>query len=117
MKQFPIFLLTLLLSCNSTEKQPQLPIPQEQMVSIMVDMHLVETAHNMKLTEGDSTRPGHAELNERVFAKHGITKAAFDSALYHYSFHVKEMNTVYDLVLERLSEMDAGLQAAGGEGE
>lgn len=108
---FPLFLL----SCNSTEKQPQLPIPQEQMVGIMVDLHLVETAHNMKLTEGDSTRPDYAQLNERVFAKHGITKTAFDSALYTYSFHPQEMNTVYDLVLERLSEMDAEIQAEKAE--
>lgn len=110
-----VFLLALLFSCNSTEKEPQLPVPQDKMVSVMVDLHLVETAHNMQLTEGDSTRPGYAELNERVFLKHGITKAAFDSALYDYSFHVKEMNAVYDLVLERLSEMDAEIQAAKAE--
>ena len=41
-------LLVFTVSCD--EKEPQAPdylITEEKMVEIMVDMHLVETAHNL----------------------------------------------------------------------
>lgn len=104
---FPLLILLLLLSCNSTEKPPQLPIAQEQMVNIMVDMHLVETAASLKLTDADSTRPSYDQLIAVIFEKHGTTRATFDSTLYQLSFQPAQMNVVYDLVLERLSQMDA----------
>lgn len=109
MRYCSIFLLNLLLpACESTDKQrTALPIPREKVVSVMVDMHLVETAHNMKLTEGDSIRPSYSQLCEAIFVQHGISPSAFDSALYVLSFRPKEMSEVYDLVLERLSELDA----------
>jgi len=108
----PLTLFSIfLLSCNSTEKQPQLPIPQEQMVNIMVDMHLAETAASLKLTDADSTRPSYGQLIDVIFEKHGTTRATFDSTLYALSFQPAEMNAVYDLVLERLSQMDAEVKA------
>jgi len=110
-RQAGIFLIAILFSCNSTQKQNQLPIPQEQMVNIMVDMHLAETAANMKLTATDSTRPSYDRLVEVIFEKYGTTQTTFDSALYVLSFRPAEMNKVYDLVLERLSQMDAEVKA------
>ncbi|MCF8258404.1 MAG: DUF4296 domain-containing protein [Flavobacteriales bacterium] len=110
-----LFSIFLLSSCNSSENSNQLPIPQEQMVSIMVDMHLAESAANLKLTEADSTRPSYQQLIEAIFEKHGTTRATFDSTLYKLSFQPTEMNAVYDLVLERLSEMDAGAKARSGQ--
>jgi hypothetical protein len=109
---FPHIIFSIFLfSCNSTQKQNQLPIPQEQMVNIMVDMHLAETAANMKLTATDSTRPSYDRLVEVIFEKYGTTQTTFDSALYVLSFRPAEMNKVYDLVLERLSQMDAEVKA------
>jgi len=109
--RFSIFFLALLFSCNSGKEQPTSTIPQEQVVSIMVDLHLAETASNLKLTALDSTRPSYPQLCDAIFEKHGITQAGFDSALYALSFEPKVMNDVYDLVLERLSEMDAEVKA------
>lgn len=104
-------LLVLLFSCNGAVKPPRLPLSQDRMVDVMVDLHLVETANNLKITEGDSTRPDYEALLAAVFSKHGLTQSEFDTALYRYSFYPKEMNVVYDRILERLSEMDAGAAA------
>lgn len=105
---FSIFLLTaLLFGCKGSADSTTEILPQKQVVSIMVDMHLAETAANMKLTETDSLRPSYKQLCDAIFEKHGTSRAVFDSTLYYLSFQPKEMNTVYDLVLERLSEMDA----------
>lgn len=110
---FPIFLI-FLLSCNSSKEPPTSTFPQEKVVSIMVDLHLAETASNLKLTEIDSTRPSYTQLCEAIFEKHNTTRAGFDSALYVMSFQPAEMNTVYDLVLERLSKLDAEVTAKEG---
>jgi hypothetical protein len=98
--------LFFLFSCTSNEK-PDNILPSEQMVDIMVDMHLAETAANLKLVGVDSLSPSYGQLYEGIFAKYGTTKSAFDSTLYHYSVRPEEMNVIYDEVLERLSEMDA----------
>lgn len=109
---FPHILFSIfLLSCNSTEKSNQLPIPQERVVNIMVDMHLAESAANMKLTDSDSTQPSYTQLCEAIFAKNGTTRAGFDSTLFMLSQDPKAMNAVYDVVLERLSEMDGEVKA------
>lgn len=100
-------LFSLLVGCESGPEQPANTLPQEQVVSIMVDLHLAETAANMKLTETDSTKPSYTQLCDAIFEKHSTSRSVFDSTLYYLSFQPKEMNTIYDLVLERLSEMDA----------
>lgn len=100
----PVFMF---FGCDDGPKQATNALPKEQVVSIMVDMHLAETASNMKLTETDSTRPSYTQLCDAIFEKHSTSRSVFDSTLYDLSFQPKEMNTIYDLVLERLSEMDA----------
>lgn len=110
---FSILLFTL-FSCNN-EKTPAHVLPSEQVVEIMVDLHLAETAANLKLVGVDSISPSYGQLYEGIFAKHGTTKSAFDSTLFHYSVRPEEMNVIYDQVLERLSELDAKTSAASGQ--
>jgi len=109
-----LILAIFLFSCNTNEK-PTNVLPSEQVVDIMVDIHLAETAANLKLVGVDSLSPSYGQLYEGIFAKHGTTRSAFDSTLYHYSVRPEEMNVIYDKVLEELSELDARSTAASGQ--
>ncbi len=102
-----LFLILFMASCTDKKNQPDYLIASDSLVGIMVDMHLVETAANLKLISVDSLKPNYNQMFEAIFKKHGITKTEFDSTLFFYSKRPDEMSGIYDKVLERLSEIDA----------
>lgn len=102
----------LLFSCQEkAEKKPDNLLNEDQMVAVMVDMHLVETAQNLKVIEPDSTNREYNQLFESIFVSHGVTKAKYDSSLYYYSTRTDEMNVIYDKVLEKLSELESQVKS------
>ncbi|MFM1875980.1 MAG: hypothetical protein RL266_1717 [Bacteroidota bacterium] len=115
MRRLPIFaclLIFLLYSCK--EKKPLKPaylLTEEQMVSVMVDMHLVETAHNLKLIGPDSTNAEYKAYFNSIFASHEISKTDFDSSLFYYSTRTQQMNAIYDKVLEDLYELESQVRS------
>ena len=115
MRKLGFFLFSFLVvatSCN--EKAPQKPgylIDQEKMVKVMVDMHLVETAHNLKLLPPDTTDQAYNETFERIYITHEISKADFDSSLFYYSTQTEQMNVIYDKILEQLYELESEVNA------
>lgn len=98
-----------LFSCQqkAEKKIPAHVIPEEMMVSIMVDMHLVETAANLKVFPPDSAQQMYYDHFESIYLSNGITKAKYDSSLYYYATQTDQMNVIYDKVLENLSEMES----------
>lgn len=102
----------LLLSCNNTNKKtPDYLLEQDQMVELMVDMHLVETANNLKLISPDSSTLRYQEMFASIFETHGISKMEFDSSLFYYATQTQQMDTIYDKVLEELYEMESEVNA------
>ncbi len=97
---------------EKVEPAPSYLINQEKMVSIMVDMHLIETAYNLKLFGADTAKSKYYGAFESVFVTHEITKAEFDSSLYYYSTRTDQMSTIYDKVLEKLYELESAEAAA-----
>ncbi len=77
------------------------------MVSIMVDMHIVETASNLKVFPPDSAQPLYQNYFESIYLTHEVTKAGFDSSLFYYSTRTDQMNVIYDRILEQLSLMES----------
>ncbi|MGB0367845.1 MAG: DUF4296 domain-containing protein [Flavobacteriales bacterium] len=112
-------LVTLLLvisavsiSCNSQKQEkPSYLIDEEKMVSVMVDMHIVETAHNLKLLPPDSTGLVYNETFERIYVTHAITKTDFDSSLFYYTTQTEQMSVIYDKILEKLYELESEANA------
>ena len=110
MRQLSIILFSMLLLSCGQEKKAQKPyylIDQDQMVNIMVDMHIVETASNLKVFPPDSARQMYQDYFESIFLSHDVTMAEFDSSLYYYSTQTDQMNVIYDKVLENLSELES----------
>lgn len=111
---FQFSLLTLLcLSCMpqglKEEPTPDYFLPQDSMVDLMYDIHLLEGARIGNETIGDSL-PIRAHY-ENVWSKHGITKARYDSNFLYYSRNAERMNTVYEQVLEKLSRLESTVEA------
>lgn len=112
MRLITFFILSFFLflfSCGQKQepKAPAYLINEAEMVNIMVDMHLVETAANLKVYPPDSARQMYQDDFASIFLTHGVTKAKYDSSLYYYATQTDQMNVIYDKVLENLSEMES----------
>jgi len=112
MKQFLLVFLFVVVACfigcdEKNQKQPDYLISEENMVDIMVDMHLVETVQNLKLITPDTTNTNYKEFFESIYKTHGVSKTAFDSSLFYYTSQSEQMNIIYDKVLERLYELES----------
>ena len=81
------------------------------MVSLMVDMHLVETAQNLKLMGPDSSYTEYLQSFNAIFLSHGVTKADFDSSLFYYTSNTEQMPAIYDKVLEELYELESEVKS------
>jgi hypothetical protein len=109
-----VSLLIVLLAVSCKQKEADAPaylLSEEKMVDVMVDMHLVETAHNLKLIGPDSTNAEYHSFFSSIFASHGVTKVDFDSSLFYYSTRTTEMNDIYDKVLEELYELESEVKS------
>jgi hypothetical protein len=88
-------------------KVPSYVLSEEKMVEVMVDMHIVETALNLKIMTPDSNNTEYDQRFASIFVSNDIRKEQFDSSLFYYSTRTGEMNKIYDKVLERLSELES----------
>lgn len=111
---FSLFLIALavLSGCKEpVETKPDYLLGEEKMIAVMVDMHLVETANNLKLLTPDTTGQQYSEMVEKIYATHEVSKVDFDSSLFYYSTQTEQMNVIYDKILERLYELESEVNA------
>jgi hypothetical protein len=107
---FPFFLFLISCQGEKTEKKVDKPayvIGEDKMVNIMVDMHIVETASNLKVFPPDSAQQLYQNAFASIYLTHEVTKAKFDSSLAYYATQTDEMNVIYDKVLEELSQLES----------
>ncbi|GAB4132413.1 MAG: hypothetical protein Fur0041_03690 [Bacteroidia bacterium] len=114
----------LLISCAEepvqTEKKPENLIPEEKMVKVLAEVHLLEAAIGLKSPQPRSrvfgridTAQQHLPLAEEqgdplkyydIFKKLGVTRGQYDASMKWYAAHPEELNQIYDKVIEELTK-------------
>ena len=108
---FLIIILFLSFSaCNieKKEKQDQVPehiISPEQMDEVLVDIHIVEAALKYKRGIGEKYKLYSNQYFDHVFKKHNISKKQFEESLEYYYKHEKQLDDIYENVLEELQKI------------
>lgn len=98
-------LVALLLSCTRQPVPiPSQVIPPDSMTAILTDVHLIEGARIGSRVMGDSLSVG--DYYQKLYAKHGITRARFDSSFDFYSQNPEHMAPIYEKVVENLNRAD-----------
>lgn len=108
-----IFILSVLvfLGCSSGDSVaiPDSVLSQEQMAKVMVDVHLLEATMNMNVPNPNNpsiTLPGNVLIpNADIFKKNNVTKSQYEESFAFYTAHPGLLVEIYQLVLNRLSEM------------
>lgn len=96
----------LLFSCRLETTVPDGLIQKEQMVSLLIDIHILESKINDIKVPYDSSRLLYNTLELDVFTKHGVTKELYDSSYKFYVMNVSLLDDVYATVVDSLNFME-----------
>jgi len=103
-----LVLLVSVSGCKNKEQpveRPQNLIPRQEMINILVDIHLIEaslkTNYNRKLHKDEYTRYYYNYL----YDKYKISRENFDSSLAFYQQNIQSFDTLYADVITELSKI------------
>jgi hypothetical protein len=107
---FVLLSLALLLSCQTkTGKDTQGPatpkLNKEQMIAVLIDMHLTEAALRIKPQETSQNDMYANHYYTALFRKHKTTKEDFNDAMLYYKNDLVTLNNIYMKVVDSLSRM------------
>lgn len=84
-------------------------VPKAKMVSILVDIHLLEArAEEFKMLN-DSFITAKRAAYDTIFKAHGVEREKFLSTFDYYEHNPKEMDLLYETVVDSFSVMEANL--------
>jgi hypothetical protein len=106
-----IFFLVFFLSCRSGDTPPRkYLIHKDSLITILVDLHIVYSIQSTLEFKRLSEEFDSIDLYSKVFDKHNVTRAAFDSTIAYYSKHPEDLITIYDGVIMKLTMMQDSLK-------
>ena len=104
-----VFSSILFFSCETKETDIEIPpnvLSEDKLVKVLTDCYLGEGASgiNVKNVTGEKFDSAYLfnPLNDNQ-----ISRELFDSSISFYSKHPKVLKTIYDRVLDRMSQMQA----------
>ena len=105
-----VILLTLFACNEEVEIIPDNVFSREKMVSVMVDVQLVEAALSVNQLKGDEAKKAAVNYYDSVMKQHNISKKKFDTSFKYYAEHPGLMEEIYDEMLNELSKRQAEVE-------
>lgn len=125
-----IIVLLLLSSCGTKEdktvvvgEKPSDLIPEDKMIKVLVDVHLLESGIGVRVPHGGSRAPfmisptqnmempttlsGDSMPYYDIFAKHGYTRDQFERSVQWYALDAAHFSIMYDEVINELTRRQA----------
>lgn len=95
-------------------KKSGMVLDQEDMASLMADMHIAEAVVDMNSASfpTDSSRQA---LKQSIYAAHGVTSEQVDSSYIWYGYHIEEYMKVYDRTIEIIKDRQRQMLTASSE--
>ena len=100
-KYFIFLTIFIITSCD--DKPTEDVIEKHKMVQILMDMHLAEEAISELPYEKDTLKTLFAMKEHEIFDKYSITEEFYRKSYSYYFFDPKELNDIYQVVIDSLS--------------
>ncbi|WP_200976111.1 DUF4296 domain-containing protein [Echinicola sp. 20G] len=100
-----IFFFVLVLGCLSCrdDKQPKYLLSEDEMVGIMVDIHMAEGLASSLPVSYDSSKKLYPMFENRVFEKHQVADTTYTKSLEYYLRDAEKMEELYARVIDSLN--------------
>ena len=109
----PVVLFAM-LSCSSPEQSgttSSLPsdsvIPEKKMISLLVDVHLLEGGLTLQKNKGQQDRKWSQEAYRKLFIKYNVRQGQFIRNMAYYQKDPENYTKIYDSVLKRIDKLKA----------
>lgn len=106
----------LVAACQKPEEVPvpQQLIPRDKMVSLLIEMHLLEARTDAAALPTDSARALFRQQQKNVYWRYEVSDSAFVQSYRYYATHEKDLDDIYATVVDSLSLREARQQEPGG---
>ena len=104
---FIIILLSLGSCKHLTDDKPADLIPQQQMIDILVDIHVADALVEQKYGAQNPNLPLTNALYTRIDQNYHITAAQYKTSYHYYEAHPQLMDKMYEQVITELSKKEA----------
>jgi len=89
--------------CTKDEKPPQGTLSEEEMATILTDIHIAESrVTRLQLKSLDSSILIFDRLKKQVWEKNKVDTAAYRSSYSYYMTHPEYMNRIYENVAKKI---------------
>jgi hypothetical protein len=103
---FALLLFNVSCNQNMSGKPPHL-ISRDNMVGILVDIHLSEAAFQSRRYSNERYKKySESDFYYSILQKHHIADSVFESSLIYYSSNPKEFEKIYTRVINRLTILE-----------
>ncbi|MEJ8755500.1 DUF4296 domain-containing protein [Pontibacter sp. H259] len=113
---FSILFCLALLGCRQQEETPKPAdmVPQDKMVQILSDVHVMEALIEANVPHPDSAAMAYNKQHKAILKKYGISNARFNSTYKYYGENLQEMDRLYEIILDTLTAREAKLVSKEG---
>lgn len=99
----------VLVSCSEKD-EPENILSEDQMVNILVDIHLAEGFVQSLSIPYDSSKVLYPILEKQIFEKHGIPDSVYIESLEYYLRDVSKMEYLYERTIDSLTVREKNVQ-------
>lgn len=107
MRKLLIIILFLSACSDGGGKKSEYVLPEEKMISVLVDLHMAESEKQLAGSDFADTSRTDTISFYKIFTKNKITKQEYDSSMQYYSKRPEMLDAIYDEVINELSRMQA----------
>jgi hypothetical protein len=97
-----IVIATASFACGNNDRPANL-LDKDQMVALMVDIHMVEGIASSLPIAYDSSKKLYPYLEHQVFEKHGVPDSVYVASLQYYLRDAKTMEELYNRTIDSLT--------------
>ncbi|SNC60085.1 protein of unknown function [Hymenobacter gelipurpurascens] len=107
-----LFLLSGIVgACQKPEDvvPPRQLVPQNKMVSLLADIHILESRVDAAALPTDSARALFRQQQQQLFKRYDVTDSSFRQSYRYYAVHGKDLDDIYKTVVDTLSKREIRL--------
>jgi|SRR6056297_1819797 len=97
-----LVVLVIVFACQDKKKV----IPRDELVPVLVDIHLLDGAIRHSKFRDDVKMPDSIDVYEYVLDNYGYTQEQYDSSMNYYSRNPRKFEQIYQEVLARLNRRE-----------
>lgn len=106
-KKIFLTVLVIISACSTQKDVPEDLIPEDQMVSLLVEVHMLESKiKNLTIRPADSAKVVYDHYENLLFADFNITQDQYERSFNYYIENLGDFKDVYTTVVDTLMQRE-----------